>query len=298
MTFLFEDIDAVIADEVRERRPDNWDPTCLHVTDLSACPRQVVLRAQGSPMRPLAAKDINMFDLANYQHERVYAALRRRGELVGCEEELPDLPAIGNGFRGWTGRLDYIRRLPNGQMRIGDIKTSHPNWIQYNKDGNGYPKPEHVMQVSTYWHYWHYRDDLDPMVEVVYLDRGGQNPSHPTVFEPLPLGYIRERMAEYEEWLSSDELPPLLPSGVKWGQKWSPTTGKIMFGPEGWQCRYCRVENCPNERQDHWIATYTKKRGLELYDMARHFEREIVDFLWAETKTQFTITPGMYKKGA
>jgi len=285
--YLF-DVDTAVAAECEHRAPNTWDKRKLHVTDLSACTKQVVQRQRGDRETPLTPQDINMFDLANYQHDRVYRALELQKALVFSEQRAMLLPDE------WGGTADYGRLLPSGRVRLGDVKTSHPNWVQASSPVD-YPKPEHVLQVSTYFHHWDWLNrvyELDEYVEVTYLDRGGANPSRPTVFSPLPAHKVTDKMAALEAWVERAkvnplDLPPVLPQGVHWGKTWGPVSGELKYGPP-WNCRYCHIIDCPNERKDHIVGKITKKKGLEFVPMAKHFEHELYAFLFEKTKRMFS----------
>ena len=292
------DIDRLIQKWIEDGRPvkkgaplpyehgDNWPQDKLHVTDVGRCQRQVVLRVvRKAPMRPNTAVEDSMFDLANYMHWRANRALDHAG-LLAYEEEPINIGEI-------TGRSDAGRILENGKVRCIDWKTVHPNWVKKTDRGadnrvGDYPKEKDVQQVSIY-RMAGVTGNADGWVDIGYLDRGGSNPSkycagiNPTLGMTLMamIHDLEETVAHARD--DPDWLPDILQPYIKWGQRYfdrqgNYTGGEILYGPD-WQCRYCRVINCPAMRENRVLGKMTKSRGLELTDIGRRMKGEIELFL-------------------
>ena len=290
------EIDALVASYLQDTTPPYEGRSRLYVTDLGGCLRQTVYRAViHAEMVPFPDTKIAMFSLGTFIHDRANAALKHAGELAYEEFSLSEyLPG------DWGGRADYGRRLDNGAIRLGDWKSLNPAGMRRIGDS---PKPENVMQVSTYWHFWPKPDELDGMVEVGYLDRGGSNSSQVFAVEPTPKQTILGAMHAVEEAVAAADadhelLPECLPIGIKWAaprQTQKGTTGDLMYGPP-WNCEYCRVKCCPNPRKSEKVASRlaSKPRGgdsswlphgngwLHIEPLGRQMEDRIFQFLECE----------------
>lgn len=316
------DLDLAYAEWVEDDKPvlpgappfvntprNEWDVSKLHVTDVGNCLRQVCYRVSGAESRPLTPAEVKMFDVANYIHWAAVRSIEHRGHLIAEEVSLSKyLP------KRWTGRLD-VGRDEGGTLRIEDFKTVHPNWVNEKKKmWLMLPKDTNKMQVSIYWHHALklaelYGIPLDELVGIHYMDRGGSNPSKSYVFEPIQFEVVKLAMAEVEETVLeyevTDLLPPLLESRVRWGSPYSDKDGKqtggsLNYGPP-WNCRYCRIKDCPQDRESHSVGAFTKtfswqkrkaveagelnvipygdKGFLFLNKMGRSFEGEVRSFI-------------------
>ena len=298
MEVMMFDIDMLIQKWIEDGRPvkkgaplpyeygDDWPQDKLHVTDVGRCQRQVVLRVvRKAPMRPNTAVENSMFDLANYMHWRANRALDHAG-LLAYEEEPIKIGEI-------TGRSDAGRILPNGKVRCIDWKTVHPNWVKKTDLGTDnrvgdYPKEKDVLQVSIY-RFAGVTDNADDFVDIGYLDRGGSNQSkYCDLIRPMPddliqqqlesLEYIVNYAREHREW-----LPSILQPYIKWGKRYfdrrgNYTGGELLYGPD-WQCRYCRVLDCPAMRENVSLGKMTKSNGLQLTDAGKRMKGEVELFL-------------------
>ena len=293
------DIDKLIQKWIADGKPvkegaplpygqrNDWPQNNLHVTDIGNCLRQVVLRVvHQAPMRANTPVEEAMFDLANYMHWRANRALDH-ADLLAYEEKPVKIGSV-------SGRSDAGRILPNGKVRCIDWKTVHPNWVKKSDVGSDhrvgdYPETKDVRQVSVY-RMAGVCDEVDDLVDVGYLDRGGSNPSKYCADIPSAPDLTLQGMLEVLENAvayareNSGWLPPILQPFVKWGRRnydkaGNYTGGEILYGPD-WQCRYCRVLRCPAVREDRVLGKLTKSRGLELTtELGRRMKTEVERFL-------------------
>ena len=318
------DIDAMVAKWIKDKPPvpaghewpelkQAYDPNVKHsklwVTDITKCPRYVCYRVLGAKMKPNTAAEIAMFDLANYIHWRMCRALEHAGLLVAEELKL-------NMPEPWGGRLDYLRKVSQTVLTliIGDGKTIHPRGLKRNAGGEvpyELPKRESQYQVSTYWHFLDTElldmladeDGLavpyeldDDLVEIIHMDRGGQNPSYPTLTPVIPRAYIEARMRGVEGWVARAEaskgmdMPPILQPVIGWGTRYTDKTGAFTGGKvqeNCFQCNYCKVLECPANRD--WpreLGSLTKTKGWTPTEFGKRQQDRVDEFIARDARRE------------
>ena len=296
MTFNGFDFDRVVADYLN-RFKDNWDggDFNIHASEVGYCPRKMAYRMIRVPKIPLTAQKVKMFNLGNYIHGLVYRSLDHSGLLYDKEQKLNEWLPEGVG-----GTFDYRRRLVKGDdavLRLGDIKSMHPNMIKYTKT---LPKVEAVVQASLYHAYHPDQERLDKKAEILYTDRGGQNPSALCEFTPLTTEALEGWLAPYyklradiiefigdierpaEEWVGKTDdcpLPPPLGEDLKWSyrNKWG--GGNITFGVP-WSCgkSYCQFKMCPNwDKKTRLVVKVNKSYGYSWSPIGRRLMQKNPD---------------------
>jgi hypothetical protein len=290
------DFDRAVADYLNRFKKDGDDGRVgdmkVHASEVGYCPRKMAYRMLGAPSKPLTAQKIKMFNLAHHLHFIFCKGLEYKGLLYDSEVDLSEsMP------EGVTGRYDYRRRLEPGKddvLRLGDIKTSHPNIIKYT---NTLPKVEAVVQVSIY-HAFHFdQERLDPMAEALYNDRGGQNPSVLCEFTPLGreqvldewlapyftiraqlLDFIGERpLSEVRNHIDEAPLPDVLLPELKWSYRNKQYGGgDVSFGVP-WSCgkSYCQYTQCPNwGKRTRKVLKVNKTYGYQWTPLGRKLMRK------------------------
>jgi hypothetical protein len=153
-------------------------------------------------------------------HETVHAMMHDMVDLYWPEKPVS---TTLDGYE-WTGTVDaYI--LHEGQHWILDYKTISGAGMEYLHDK---PKPEHVLQVSAYYHFSPKPVDKDWKTAILYLPSSPdyrRRWSEPVFmeFEPLSKDTILERMREVHagiEWYAESGIGPAPPQGeAKWKKK-------------------------------------------------------------------------------
>lgn len=256
MEATIPDLVAVLDTALRSR-PNEWDESALHASDLAVaiendgdrkCGRQLWLRTHGAESR-----EPSIGELLMWHHGR-----RIEREVVKFfAQHLPEGWSIGDtnrqvGTDDISAELDIELHGPNGTLVIVDVKTVRGNWFKYNKVA----RPAAVMQVRKYMKARNADYGL-----LLYIDREGQNPPEQFYVERDDAAIVRaEQVAG--EIIRLPQAPVPMPPQVKQRENKGPDA---IYAKLPWQCRYCSFLDvscegalAPSDRYDGVVGHVTK----------------------------------------
>ena len=180
-------------------------------------------------------------------HEYLHQMFAKDLRLQIYKSELPVSDIIINDM-AWTGTADAFIIDSEGQSWLVDYKTTSSNTFEYLR---GTPKPEHIMQVSAYYHFLTdgNGDDLPEGTKcgIMYVPVSptfSRKWAEPTFmeFDPLPVGDVIRVMERVTDRIIDYKLGEPLPDAPtgdwvwkfdKRAKKW-----KFTYKPH-WSARFC-----------------------------------------------------------
>lgn len=248
------------------------DPLRLFLTDIGKCKRQVAYRLRQEARRPLTPARVMMFEQAQDIENTAAAALLWAGHLESFQA-----PVAMPG-ENWGGRMDIV-----AAGRIIEVKSARSNAFKGYR-GDDMPKPDHLTQAGIY------SLQEERPAELLYIDRGGENPPQQFEAPPVSQPWLAQEMNAYEQVRGSlDTLPDCLPPMLK---RRSSRRSNIVLGDlridwageiwleKDWRCSYCDYDHCPAKRRDSvMLAKLTKSDPLTLTREGEKMEQDIERYL-------------------
>ena len=181
----------------------------------------------------------------------------------------------------WTGTADAYLTNPDGEKWLVDYKTASGVSLSF-MDG---PKPDHVMQVSAYYHFGPTIPDL--RVGILYLPSSPDYKrrwAEPVFYEiePLSLEEIIDQMTYIEECLHLYTAHQILPKALSGEYSW-----KVNKKNKNWEywykphytSMYCpwkdqEVDLCGCSTQKAYIVETSDIDPAEMCDTIEENEKE------------------------
>jgi hypothetical protein len=234
-------LDKILLEHANESRNDGM----LHFSSALQNDRHAVLGyVHGYPQSDKPWGEVAQLITGTAIHEYLHQLYDMRDDKIKqyyAEIELS--PTFVNGFQ-WTGTADAVLVDSEDQAWLVDYKTTSSNTFEYL---NGKPKPEHILQVSAYYHFLPEHLTEDAKCGIMYI------PVSPTFsrkwaepafmeFDPVPADdiiSIMERVGDsIKEYKITDYLPPVLEG--EWSWRYDKRSKKWKFGYKPhWSTRYC-----------------------------------------------------------
>lgn len=223
-------IQALLDEAITKRsqaRTSARDKDYFHVSDAGTCYRKRYLKRLGvEPTREIAVGALRKMLAGDAGHEMIQNTLKWHGGLFAAEGETQS--------ENLKGHFDGVIKTPNGKLLL-EIKTVEKWSMKYIKEDG--PKPEHLLQMFTYWDFM--RKDYTGLdqASLFYVKRED--------FEGVPFNYL------WSEDIATKVTEEWLPLIQHWrAQTLPPCTCPLDYGGNG--IKYCRYiaedeESCCNE---------------------------------------------------
>ena len=165
-------------------------------------------------------------------HEYLHATLKDSYSIYVAEDEVR--PTKYDFKYGWVGTADAYVEDSDECLWLIDYKTISGPSFEY-LDG---PKPEHIMQVSAYYHFGNARPDK---VGILYLPTSAdyrRRWPEPEFMEitPIPLADLLHRMHSVEHaidlYAGTSELPPIPEGKYVWKKNKKQDCWDLTFMPD------------------------------------------------------------------
>lgn len=174
-------------------------------------------------------------------HEEIHRIMMKQNDWKYAGEQTI---MVEDGFKyPWGGTADAYVETPEGEVWLLDYKTISGASMSFL---SGEPKPEHVLQLSAYYHYGVTLPNLRCGIMYFPTSTDYKRRWHePEFYEvtPLPLDMLNELMYYVEDaigaYMEDDDLPAVPAPSLKWKhnkkekvwERWSTPHYSSMFCP-------------------------------------------------------------------
>lgn len=220
---------------IDEERAKKGREEAFHVTDLSACPRGVIIKRK-TGTNGHDDRTMRVFTCGHLFEEYVVSNLGKAARILETQGRVayPEFDLVGS--------LDVIFEDPDGFPHLWDVKSQHSNSFHW-MEKRGRANDHHVQQVHMY--YEKKREQYPGLkMSLVYVSKDDLcTAQYPVLYDPNVVSVALRRAAELDAHWKAGTLPEPEPAVHFEDGKWG----------INWKARYCSVHDVCME-DENWLV--------------------------------------------